>query len=1327
MLNKFFILIGMMLVSLFPINAQIFKYIGMDNGLSSRRVLSIEQGKQYYIWILTHKGADRYDGKRFTHYDLFHQGKAQDFYPNLNLLRTDSKQTIWEIGKDGHLFRYNELKDSFQLTFDLHLAYPELKKHPISALYMDRSDRIWMCVNQHFVIYDIHSGKHYQLPQQAKGKIIGIAQANATEYYLASELQLYKIRFEDFQIREIYPIHLPALQLIDYIYYHQPTHQLVINSLLDKVYVYNPLQEKLTALGNSMKDIGINNIIPDRTYPDTLYIATDGKGVYRLDMNRLHLEPFLQEGPRTPNKMNGNIIKDIYMDHARRLWNVVYPTGITIYSEQYPSYQWLVHSPNNANSLANNCINDILEDADGDIWYATSNGISCFDTQRKQWTNYLTSSDKGSNGESENRIFTALCEVRPGLILTGGYMSGIYAIDKQARRVTFYQQQKFSPEEGPDKYIRCILRDEEGLVWTGGFYRLKSHHPHTHATAEYDIGYPITTLVQKDKQTMWAGTINGVFVLNKQSGEIRPLDNEIEMGCINAICLHPKSRYTYIGTSGNGLFVADDQGKIIRHYHTENSGLGSNNIYSITNDREGNLYLGTENGLAFFNLSTGTFTNWTKEQGLLAASFNPNAAIHSRNGEMIFGSNEGAIVLPDNIQLPSDFYSHLVFTDLKIMYRTVHAGEKDSPLSQPLDQTTQIKLGYNQNTFSLNVSSINFDNSSDIAYSWKLEGFYDEWSPLSPDGLIQYTNLSPGNYTLHVRAVLTDNHQPIEERSIRILIGRPAWLTFWAFLGYALIIIGITYLLVRIKMIRHEKQVSQEKINFFVHTAHDIRTPLTLIKAPLGEILKDEHLSDKGVMNLNLALQSTENLSDLADNLINFQKESYYSSQAVVSRHELGTYLQTYLKQFQAYAEQKGISLHYTSTFSQLNVWIDRNKIDSILRNLISNALKYTPHGGEIQIESGYTKNRWTLCIKDTGIGIPKEDQKKLFRFLFRGRNATNQLITGSGIGMLLTYRLIRNHEGKISFTSAENAGTTFVLSFPIRSEHYQYRTDEIPGEAFATMEEREEILPALPQKKNVRKAASNAPLILIVEDNTSLRTFLAENLADTYRTEEAGNGQEALSKIRTLQPDLVISDVMMPVMNGEELCGTLKSDIETSHIPVILLTALGTKEDILRGLQTKADMHIVKPFDLTVLKANINNLLENREFIRKRLKQASLDMEPPAEDIPLPSGLDEDFMRRATTFIKENLGGELTVDTLCASMNMSRTSFYNKMKALTGIAPNEFIRNIRMQEAATLLKSQQYTVAEVSDRMGFADPKYFADTFKKFYGVPPSVYKKNE
>lgn len=1324
MLHKFFILMGLILASLLPAKAQIFEYIDMDNGLSSRRVLSIGQGKQYYIWVLTHKGVDRYDGKRFTHYNLCHKGKALNFYPNLNILHTDHNGKVYEIGKDGFLFHYDERKDSFQLAFDLKQRYPELKKRPISAVYMDDTNRVWFCVDQHIILYDIKGKQVYKSTNPLQGKITCITQANDTEFYLATERQVCRIQLKEGKIADTRPIVLPSLQLIDYIYYHRPTKKLVINSLLDKLFIYNPQDGKLVSMGESMKDIGINKIIPDRQRPDTLYIATDGKGIYRLEVSRGYLAPFLREDPHTPNKMNGNIIKDIYQDLSGRLWSVVYPTGITIYSEHYPSYKWVKHSPNNPHSLANNCVNAILEDAEGDIWYATSNGISCYQKDKDQWINFLTD-ESGTNNESENRIFASLCEVKPGLILAGGYMSGVYMINKHTRKTTFYQQHSITPDEGPDKYIRCIYRDTDGLVWTGGFYRLKSHNPQTNLTNEYNIGYPVTTIQQRDAHSLWIGTINGIYIFDKTTQEFRPLENE-QMGCINVIYTDSVQN-TYIGTYGNGLFVLPNGKTEFIHYHTENSGIGSDNIYCIISDRNRNLYIGTENGLSFFDCTEKSFTNWTKEQGLLAASFNPNAALHTRDGVLIFGSNEGAIVLPDDIKLPSKFYNHIVFTDLKIMYRTVHPDGQDSPLSQPIDQTEQIKLRYDQNTFSLNVSSINFDNPSNIAYTWKLEGFYDQWSSLTTDGLIQYTNLSPGNYTLRVRAVLTNSHQPIEERSIRILIGRPVWLTFWAFLGYAFIIIGITWLIVRIKIIRHEKQVSQEKINFFVHTAHDIRTPLTLIKAPLGEILKDEQLSDKGVRNLNLALQNTENLSELANNLINFQKESYYSSQATVSRYELNQYLQTYLTQFKAYAEQKNIALHYKSAPEKFEVWIDRNKMDSILRNLISNALKYTPSGGEVRIEAGRAKNRWTLNIEDTGIGISKEDQKKLFRFLFRGRNATNQLITGSGIGMLLTYRLIRNHEGRISYTSTEGIGTTFTLSFPIQSERYLYQAENIPENVLSEEEKQEEVFTNVPRLANTQQTPPNAPHILIVEDNTSLRSFLAESLADTYYTEEAGNGQEALDKIHITPPDLVISDVMMPVMNGEEMCGILKSDIETSHIPVILLTALGTREDILRGLQTKADMHIVKPFDLTVLKANISNLLENREFIRKRLKQASMEPDPSAEEIHLPSGLDEKFIQHVTAFIKENLSGDLTVDTLCAEMNMSRTGFYNKMKALTGIPPNEFIRNIRMQEAAALLKSRQYTVAEVSDRMGFADPKYFADTFKKFYGVPPSVYKKNE
>lgn len=1321
------LIITCLLLSFFlPLQAQIFEYIDMDNGLSSRRVLSIQQDKQNYIWILTHKGLDRYNGKQFKHYQLHRCNNPLRFYPNLNFLYTDKDSTIWEVGKDGFVFRYDEQRDSFQLAFDLRATFPALKKAPISSVYMDSEANIWFCTNQSQYIYNYHQSKNYQLSPVISDKIICITQAEKNKYYLASEHLLYEVQLKGEQLTEIKKIQLPNVHLIDHIYYHSPTKQLIINTLLDKLFIYDIEEEQLESMGNSMKDIGVNKIIPSKKEKDVLLIATDGDGVYKLDLKQLTLNHFLKEDTRKPNKMNGSIIKDIYMDSANRIWNVIYPTGITIYTEKYPAYEWFMHSANYTNSLANNCINGVMEDSEGDSWYATSNGICYFDVSENKWINFSPS--HSPNGErSENHIFTSLCESSPGIILAGGYMSGIYKIDKRTKEVTFFQQQNIRQGEGPDKYIRSIYRDNERLIWIGGFYRLKSYSLTTKEVCEYNIGYPITCITQKDEHSLWIGTINGVFVFDKLKKQAIPLDTEFDIQCINMIYNDPSGNYTYFGTYGDGLFIFEKKTGKVTRYYDENCGLISNNIYSIVPDRNGNLYLGTENELSFFDIKANKFINWTKEQGLLAASFNPNAAIHSRDGYMIFGSNEGVIVLPDSIQLPETFSSHMIFSDLSIMYRTVHPGEKNSPLTQALDKTSCIELDYDQNTFSMNVSSINFDNPSNIMYSWKLEGFYDRWSPPSSDNLIRYTNLSPGNYTLRVRAILMDNHQILEEREIQILIGRPIWMTFWAFLLYALIIIGISYAIIRYQMIRRDKQISQAKINFFMQTAHDIRTPLTLIKAPLGEILKNEQLTEQGTTNLNLAIQSTDNLSELANNLMDFQKEELYSSKISVVRYELNQYIQNYMQQFKAYAEQKGIDFQYKSSFTSLEVWIDQNKIDSILQNLLSNALKYTPKGGSVTIETDHNKNRWILTIKDTGIGIPKEDQKKLFKFLFRGKNATNQLITGSGVGMLLTYRLIKNHEGKISFSSTENVGTTFQLSFPIQSEHYQYRNEGV-DQNLRTVLLQDGIVAPMPEAEQTQITAHpDSPRIMIVEDNASLRLFLMKSLSDIYQVDGAENGQEAIDKIKVQQPDLIISDVMMSVMDGETMCRTLKSDIETSHIPIILLTALGDKKDILRGLETKADMYITKPFDLMVLRANISNILENREIIRKKLQQASVNIESKTEDIPKTTNLDNEFMQKVTVLVKENLGKDLTVDTLCAGMNMSRTSFYNKIKALTGMAPNDFIRNIRMQEAAALLKSQRYTVAEVADMMGFADPKYFTDTFKKFYGVPPSIYKKNE
>lgn len=1309
------------------IHAQTFKHFGTEDGLSSRRVLSVRQTGNDYIWILTHKGIDRYDGRRFTHYKLRHDGHTVNCYPNLNALHTDSQGRLWETGKDGLAFRLDRMKDEFMPAFSLHDSFPDIPRMPVTATFIDRADNIWFCTNEQQFIYSIPSGRSHRLSPPIPGKVTAMTQADDGMLYIATEHHLYTVQLRGHKPHNLQQIYLDGINLINYLHYHSPSRQLVVNTLMDGLYIYNPQNGHLDAAGQALKDIGINAVIPDRKNPDELLIATDGDGVYRLNVPNRQFTPFLQEDGLHPDRMNGSIVKDIYMDQAGRIWTAVYPSGITIYSTRYPEYEWIRHSPGYENSLASDGINGIMEDSEGDIWYATGNGISRYNTEKRQWTTYLSSR---SGGATENRVFISLCEIKPGKILAGGYMSGIYVIDKASGTCSFYLQQGSEDEKSPDKYIRSIYKEPDGTIWAGSFHSLKGYNARTKEKSVCPTAYPINQIVQRDSASLWVGTIHGLYVFNKKEKKLQAYRPDTDFGCINTIHVHPQNGNTYLGTYGNGLFCIDRPSEKITHYRTENSGLQTDNIYSILTDRKGNLLLASEYGLSMFCPTDTTFTYWSKTQGLQPSDFNPNAAIRTRSGKLIFGSNEGAVILPDSICLPDSFITRMVFSNLNIMYRSVSPGEKGSPLASPLDETPSIELGYNQNTFSMEVSSINFDAPLNILYQWKLEGFYDAWTSPTETGLIRYTNLSPGNYTLKVRAVSRPGDRVLEERSIQIKVGRPFWLTFWAFLIYAAAIVGATYAWFRYQAIKRDRQISKEKINFFTNAAHDIRTPLTLIKAPLSEIQKSERLSEEGIRNISLAIQNTETLSGLAENMLNFQKEEVYSSQATVSEHELNGYLQDYLHSFEEYADRIGIKLTYRSNFDKLEVWIDRQKMDSILRNLLSNALKYTSAGGNVTVEAWHNKTQWLLSIADTGIGIPKDDQKRMFRYLFRGNNATNQLISGSGIGMLLTYRQIKNHEGKISFSSTENVGTRFLLSFPIHSRNYQYKTDKKQEKTADTTIRTEQQMP-FPQDgvRSNSTAQPDAPLILTVEDNTDLRTFIMQSLSPLYRVSGAENGQKALELVKKEQPDLILSDIMMPVMDGKELCKRIKENMETSHIPVILLTALGDKEQILEGLGTKADQYIVKPFDLSVLKANINTVLENRNLLRQRYRQAisTLSDSPADGASELPSNLDEEFMQRVTVLTKERLGKELTVDILCAAVNMSRTSFYNKIKALTGISPNDFIRNIRMKEAAALLKSRRYTVAEVADRVGFADPKYFTDAFKKYYGVPPSVYVKQQ
>ena len=1320
-MKKTFLLFIILILGISTVSAQLYRYLDKSQGLSSRRVIAIEKDTKGYMWFLTQEGVNRYNGKQFTFYPLTYNNRNLQQFHNQNQLHIDGQGDIWITGKNGFIFKYNQTLDKYDLVMNFADSLNTTKRLPLTHTTIDRNNHLWLCTRNAQYIYHTQSGKITQLESPIKEEIAYIEQGKGNRYFVGTINGILQMSLQDDKLILEESSKLDNIHRVQHIHYHVPTDRLLIGTMAEGFYVFDLQTNRLHNIGN-LKDVTMNEAVSAYPSSEEVLIATDGNGVYKLNMSTLKLQQYLSTS-QAPGKMNGDIIKDIYVDEYGKTWMTIFPISITLYSDKYPKNEWFQQPFNEPHSPIKSHITSILEDSDGDIWIATSNGIGYYNTKNKTWKTLLNNQPNGQ--QEQNKVFISLCEETPGNILVGGYMSGMYRINKKDMKPRYFlPQDQAQTNIRPDKYIRSIYRDEQGNIWGGGYYNFKKMNPTTGYIEHYPTDYPITVITAKNQHEIWVGTANGVYKFNKIAKKLEQVNLSPEIGTVNSIW-QADSTMTYIGTHGTGLWIYNNISGKLQNYHTQNSALLSDNIFCIlpsTHPHE--LIISTENELVCFNTQKQTFQSWTKEQGLLTDKFSTSAGIKTRKGDLIFGSDDGLILIKDSINLPNNFHSKLVFNDFQIRYQQVIPGEEDSPLTHHIDETKEIILNHEQNIFSLDVSSINYDCPSRILYSWKLEGFYDVWTIPSKNHTIRYTNLAPGEYLLKIRAILLDEGKTIEERSIRIRIEPPFTHTIWAFMIYATILLLVIFATLRYLWLRKDSMLSREKIRFFINTAHDIRTPLTLIKGPLNELNRTEQLSEKGQHYLQNAIQNTDRLSELTTKLIEFQKEELYASDVHVARCEMNQYVRNFLEPFKGYAEKKGLNLSFDGTDEPINAWIDKNKIDSIIHNLLSNALKYTPEGGKASLTLQAYRSEWMLTISDTGIGIPAKDQKKMFKHLFRGENAVNQQITGTGIGMLQTYLLVERHQGKISMTSKENEGTTFTLSFPIDHKKYTHETpspfEKTPRRIIENVKANQELQqPIDPQ----------AQRILIVEDNPDLRQFLSQSLCETYRTETAENGQEALEMIRKSQPDIIISDIMMPVMRGDDLCQTLKDDMETSHIPVILLTALDDRESILHGLTIKADSYVVKPFDMDILKANIASILSNKEFIRQRFAQLDYHTEDLPKEVQEVPGinLDQKFLTKATELILKNLGEEFSVDDLCAEIGMSRSSLYNKIKALTGHSPSEFVRQVRMKEAAVLLRSKEYTVSEVSDRMGYSDPKYFTDIFKKHYGMTPSAYMKNQ
>ena len=1302
---------------------QIYKYIGLEDGLNNQKIYHIQKDQRGYMWFLTQEGVDRYDGKHIKHYNFSDDSMKLDSRIALNWLYMDTGNVLWIIGQKGRIFKYDSQHDKFKLVY----AHPELIRNKSQAFlnhaYLDKNDRIWLCCKDSITWYDIRTGTTLHIPTPVNGEIATIEQTDDNHFFIGTGSGLFRVRAEKTALKQVADEAVKNIDTpIHELYYHAVSKQLFIGNYKEGILVYDIGKTGKVIPCQSPNNVEVNQIVA--LNPHELLVATGGKGVYKLDVDTYMSEPYITADYSNYNGMNGNNINDIYVDEEERIWLANYPTGITIRNNRYRSYDLIRHSLGNKHSLVNDQVHDVMEDSDGDLWFATSNGISLYQTDTKKWHSFFSSFDPIP--DDKNHIFLTLCEVSPGVIWAGGFTSDICRIEKKKGFNISYLSPTTIAGVRPDQYIYDIKKDSNGDIWSGGYYHLKRINLENKSVRLYPGVTSITTIQEKDTRQMWIGTRMGLYQLDKESGIYQYVDLPIESPYICA--LHQRDDgILYIGTRGAGLLVYDiNKKKFIHQYRTENCALISDNIYTILPRQDGSLLMGTENGITIYSPKAHSFRNWTREQGLMSINFNAGSATTYSKNALVFGGNDGAVRFPTDIEIPEPHYSRLLLRDFMIAYHPVYPGDDGSPLEKDIDETDRLKLTYGQNSFSLDVASINYDYPSNILYSWKIDGFHKEWSRPSQDNRIIVRNLPPGNYTLQIRAISNEEkYKTYETRNIQIIITPPAWASIWAMAGYVLLLVLVTSIIFRIIMLHKQKKVSDEKTRFFINTAHDIRTPLTLIKAPLEEVIENHMVTEQALPHINIALKNVNALLQLTTNLINFERIDIYSSTLYVSEYELNSYMNNVCATFRKYAEMKHVRFVYESNFDYLNVWFDSDKMGSILKNILSNALKYTPEGGSVHIYACEEGNSWSIEVRDTGIGIPSCEQKKLFKNYFRGSNVINLKVTGSGIGLMLVYKLIKLHKGRIQIQSTEHQGTCVQITFPKGNSHLHKAKFISPK----TLDEHPETI--IPSKDTseapfmeISQENSSLQRILIVEDNDDLRNYLVDMFKAGYNIQSCPNGKEALIIIREFNPDLVISDIMMPEMTGDELCSIIKGNLEMSHIPVLLLTALGDEKNMLEGLKTGADAYIIKPFSVGILKATVKNILANRALLR--LVYNSIEDKEQSLPTNCTNTLDWKFIASVKECIENNMGNsDFNVDMLSSQHHMSRTSFFNKLKALTGYAPADYIRMIRLQHAAKLLKQGEYTITEIADMIGFSDAKYFREVFKKYYNVSPSQFNK--
>ena len=1296
---------------------QIYKYIGLDDGLSSRSVYAVQQSNGGFMWFLTDNGIDRYDGSNMSKYTIRIAGQKFTEYSTCRLIHDTADDNILVVTGLGRVLQYDRRDNAFCVMYSPTISASKADISECAISSIDGKGNLWILIGDEAFCYNVRTGQGTRLAMHTHGvatTFSAVVPKDSATLYIGSKQGVCVGHVNDNQLTlEAIPAMEEHGCNVNTLYYNAKHATLLIGTEDAGIVAFKEHTGEVIHHKEALPDMRVTKILPCND--DEVIFSTNAACVYHMTIDQCVPAPYLQADFSTDYHMNTDNVADMCFDKDGQLWLCSFPKGLTVYNGQYPGFNWLRRSNLSSNTLADNSINCILEDKRNDLWFATDNGISMYSRSDKQWHTLLSKVDESPN---PNHHFLTLCEVKPGTVLVGGYASGIYVIDKGTHSARFVKPASMVPE----KYIQTMYRDpSDGSVWMGGENQLFNICYDTDIRVNYaEVFGGINYITQKDSEHLWIGTKEGLYVFDKRSHEKRRIELPLERFKVNTL-FQDADGTIYIGTHHNGLLVYNEEENYYNRYNKSNSALTDDCMKCIIKARNGSLYITSNGGIVRVNKNTKRITTWTKDQGMEGINFGIRSGIRTHRNTILFGGDQGAIEISEEASLPHIYQANLVLADLYIGNTRMNPNDRKSPLNVALNNTQHLKLSNSQRDAAIKVKNINHIYPSDCLIAWTTDRDLENatWHELNEDNFITLNRLKPGSYVMTIRSTSKESGQVLDEHSLKLSIKPPYYFSYWGIAIELAILILAFVLVIKITKASSAMHVSDEKVKFFINTAHDLRTPITLIKAPLEELSESSTLTDNDKESIALALRNTNTLAEMTDKAMRYEIESIEKGMLRVECHEAIAHIGKQIDRWKMLAQIKQQQIEYIHPDTPFSIWVDARKLNSIIQNLLSNAIKYSREKSTITVTLYEEEKVWGFHVADSGIGIDEQEQKKLFHQLFRGSNAINAKVAGSGIGLLSIGRYIKDMKGKIEVSSQLNKGADFHVRFPMGKEHYDPHTTLF-------IEKPHEEDTAQPVQPHAEEAVDNMDYrtrLLIVEDNPELLAYLTKIFEKEYRVYTATNGKEALAKLHYIQPLIVLSDVMMPEMRGDDLCVSIKSNIDTSHMAVVLISALSDQQSIINGLSVKADAYVTKPFDMKVLQLTLRNLVESRQKLRERLASLEDINENIADST---SELDLKLMKEMKEIICANLDKpDFTVDTLAYELRVSRTTLYNKVKGLTGNTPSDLIREARINKAKKLLSEHRYQIVEVGEMVGFADQKYFREVFKKSVGMTPSEYAK--